>query len=200
MRFKIALPVLTLLVLFILSTPSAARCSCGSGASAGFNFLGDPSFNVDMTSFDDFSREHYLANEMEMSVSDDIDRAEKAGVKKDANNSNLSLDLDDGSRVDLILFPAGNDLFGRGEMALGGAGASGTGASNELGAVGTREEEGNRLILELVSLSEEPYLYRFDLQEDEGSFLGDYVKITPEGNATQGTAREVQAKKVVVIG
>jgi hypothetical protein len=192
-RFNVALLALMLLVLFILSAPSAARCSCGSGASAGFNFLGDPSFNVDMTSFDDFSREHYLANKMEMSVSDDIDRAEKAGVKKGANNSNLSLDLDDGSRVDLTLFPAGNDLFGRGEMAL-------EGTSKELGAVGTREEEGTRLILELVSLSEEPYLYRFDLQEDDGLFSGDYIKIAPEGKAIRGTAREVPTKKVVVIG
>ena len=155
MRFNVALLVLLLLALFILSAPSAARCSCGSGASAGFNFLGDPSFNVDMTSFDDFSQE-YLANKIEASVSDDIERAKKAGVKESANNSNLSLDLDDGSHVDLILFPAGNDLFGRGDMALGNA-------SEALGAVGTRE--GNRVILELVSLSEEPYLYRFDLQD-----------------------------------
>ena len=193
MRFNVALLVLLLLVPFILTAPSAARCSCGSGASAGFNFLGDPSFNVDMTSFDEFSQEYYLANKIEESVSDDIDRAKKAGEKESANNSNLSLDLDDGSHVDLILFPAGNDLFGRGDMALGSAGAS-----EALGVVGV--QEGNRMILELVSLGEEPYLYRFDLQGDESTFLGDYVKITPDGNAIQGTARGVSPKKVVVIG
>jgi hypothetical protein len=180
-----------LLVLFTLSAPSAARCSCGSGASAGFNFLGDPSFNVDMTSFDEFSQEYYLANKIEESVSDDIDRAKKAGAKESENNSNLSLDLDDGSHVDLILFPAGDDLFGRGDMTLGH-----TGTSEALGAIGVRE--GNRLIIEMTSLSGN--LYRVDLQGDEGAFLGDYVKITPEGNATQGTARGVPAKKVVVIG
>ncbi|HSD58753.1 MAG TPA: hypothetical protein VLB04_11275 [Methanotrichaceae archaeon] len=193
MRFNVALLVLLLLALFMLSAPSAARCSCGTGASAGFNFLGDPSFNVDMTSFDDFSQEYYLANKIEESVSDNTDRAKRAGVKESENNNNLSLDLDDGSHVDLILFSAGNDLFGRGDMALGNA-------SEALGVVGTRE--GNRVILELVSLSEEPYLYRFDLQEDENSFLGDYVKIAPEGKAMaiRGTARGVLPKKVVVIG
>ncbi len=189
MKFNVALLALLLLFLLILSAPSAARCSCGSGASAGFNFLGDPSFNVDMTSFDDFSQEYYLANKIEASVSNDIDRAKKVGAKESANN--LSLDLDDGSHVDLILFPAGDDLFGRGDMALGSAGTS-----EALGAVGIRE--GNRLIIEMISLSGN--LYRVDLQGDESAFLGDYVKITPEGNAIQGTARGVPAKKVVVIG
>lgn len=175
------------LILFIISAPSAAKCSCGSGASAGFNFLGDPSFNIDMTSFDEFSQASYLANRAEESVLDDIDREKKSGAKESINN--MSLDLDDGSHLDLVLFPAGKDLFGRGDMALGNA-------SEYLGAVGTKE--GNRLILELVSLSEEPYLYRFDLQEDGGAFLGEYVKIAPEGKAIQGIARGVLDKRVVI--
>lgn len=191
MKFNVALLALLLLFLLVLSAPSAARCSCGSGASAGFNFLGDPNFNVDMTSFDDFSKEYYLANKIEASVSDDIDLAKKSGVKKGANNSNLSLDLNDGSHIDLILFPAGDDLFGRGNMVSKSAGTS-----EAIGAVGVRD--GNRLIIEMISFSGN--LYRFDLQGDESAFQGDYIRITPEGNATQGTARGVPAKKVVVIG
>ncbi len=183
------------LMLFLLSVPSAARCSCGGGASAGFNFLGDPSFNVDMTSFDEFSRGSYLANKAEESVSGDIDRVKKAGAdtKEGRNNStnNISLDLDDGSHIDLILFPAGNDLFGRGNMS------SPAGASEVLGAVGIREEY--RLIMEMVSLKEEPCLYRFDLLEDDSAFLGDYVKITPEGRTIRGNARGVLDNKVMVV-
>ncbi len=186
MRFVIAF-----LVLFMISVPSAAKCSCGGGASAGFNFLGDPSFNVDMTSFDEFSRGSYLANKVEESVSGEIDRSKKADaedVKRGINN--ISLDLDDGSRIGLTLYPAGNDLFGRGDLTMGGA-------SEMLGAVGTRE--GYRLILELVSLEEEPCLYRFDLLEDESAFLGDYVKITPDGRTIRGSASGVLNNRVIVV-
>ncbi len=183
--------VTAFLILFMISIPSGAKCSCGGGASAGFNFLGDPSFNVDMTSFDEFSQGSYLANNVEESVSGEIDRAKRADAE-DAKRgiNNISLDLDDGSHVDLTLYSAGDDLFGRGDLAMGGA-------SETLGAIGIREEY--RMILELTSLKEEPCLYRFDLLEDESKLLGDYVKIMPDGKAIRGSASGVSDNKVVVV-
>jgi hypothetical protein len=182
--------VLFLIAAFLMllgAHPSAATCSCGSGASSSYNFLGDPSFDIDMMSLDGFSQAPYLANKQENSASADAaldevapDRAKKVKAKGATNSFNLSLDLDDGNHIDLILFPAGKDLFGRGDMAV----AQGHGVER-MGAVGALDE--NRLILELASLG--GALYRFDLLRNGDAVLGDYIKVTSDGKAIQGTAR-----------
>lgn len=207
MRFSIAL-----LALFIISVPSAARCSCGSGASGGYNFLGDPSFDVDMTSFDEFSQAAYVANEMEEPVSYDSGSAKEEGAEESMNNStnNISIDLDDGSHIDLILYPADENLFGKGVMisrdtdarsesaenasagnvSTGNVNAGNAGTPEALGVVGV--QEGNRLIVEMVSLSGD--LYRVDLRGDESGLSGDFAKITPDREVSRGSAKGAAKK------
>jgi len=187
---RVLLFLILLFLMLIDAHPSVATCSCSSGPSSSYNFLGDPSFDVDMMSFDEFSRASYVANMRENSDSSGAlvsevaaDTANDAGEDEEPsaiNNSlNISLDLDEDSHIDLILFPVGKDLFGRGHLAR-----EGIGAIEMLGAVGTQDE--NRLILELVSL--EGALYRFDLQKGGAAVLGDYVKVMPVGEAKRGTA------------
>lgn len=202
MRFYAAL-----LALFIVSFPSAAKCSCGSGASGGYNFLGDPSFDIDMTSFDEFSQATFVANKMKEPVSYDSGSAKEGSAKKDMNNSmdNISIDLDDGSSIDLVLYPAGENLYGMGNIIPGDAGAGSESAENAsagnvstgnvnansmgtpdaLGAAGVWE--GDRLIVEMVSLSGD--LYRVDLHENKSELSGDFAKITPNREVLWGTAK-----------
>lgn len=181
---KVFLLIVPILMLFG-AHPSAATCSCGSGGYSGFNFLGDPSFDIDMMSFDEFSQASYVANKLENTASadaalDEVALGRAKGARENGAMNNMSLNLDDGSHIDLILFPAGKDLFGRGDMAM-----AQESEVERMGAIGI--QDGNRLILELVSLS--GALYRFDLLEDGATVLGDYVKVTPDGKAKQGTAR-----------
>ncbi len=137
-----------------------------------------------MMSFDEFSRAAYAARTVQEPASFEIGSVKKGSAKEASPKgriNNISIDLDDGSRINLILYPAGGNLFGRGDMIPGIAGAS-----EALGVVGVLE--GDRLILEMVSPSGD--LYRVDLSGDESGFSGDFVKITPEGETAQGTAKE----------
>ncbi len=186
---------IALLALFIFSVPSEAGCSCSSGGDAGFNFLGDPTFDIDMTSFDEFSRASYAVSTMQEPTSFEIgsvkDGIVKEGIVEEASPkegiNNISIDLDDGSHIDLVLYPAGEDLFGKGEMTQRGTGIESANTSEALGVVGVLE--GDRLIIEMVSLSGD--LYRVDLSRGESGFSGDFVKITPEGETAHGNAKEV---------
>ncbi len=138
-----------------------------------------------MMSFDEFSRAAYTASTVQEPASFEIGSVKKGSAKRASPKeglNNISIDLDDGSRIDLVLYPAGEDLFGTGKLIPGNASSS-----EALGVVGILE--GDRLILEMVSPSGD--LYRIDLHGDENGFSGDFVKITPEGETAQGTARGV---------
>lgn len=197
---KASLIILICLMLFC-AHPSAATCSCDGGASSSYNFLGDSSFDVDMMSYEDFSRDYYLANKPENSAtaSSALNGAalalSKGAEAKDEPNGagsiSISLDLEEGSHIDAVLFNAGKDLFGSAQMAKDDASAV-----ESMGAIGAKDDE-NRLILELVSLKGE--LYRFDLKSGGKAVLGDYAKVMPDGTAKKGTAigtQEVENKEI----
>ncbi len=182
--------------LVLLGThPSAATCSCSSGGSSSYNFLGDSSFDIDMTSFDEFSRDVYeeigsrnSASPNRASSADALNNRDEDGemnLTARINRSiNISLDLNESSHVEFVLFPREIGLFGSGDMVRKG------GASEKLGAVGTTEE--SRLIIESVSTG--GALYRFDLLESGESVIGDYIKVMENGSTKVGTAIGVVGK------
>lgn len=150
-----------LCLLSICFQPSGAKCSCSSGGFGSYNFLSDPSFNIDMESPDDFIR------------------ASTTEVQKPRNlQSSLSLDLNDGRHIELALFQAGDYLFGRGNITT----EQGT---EQAGAFGSREELGQDI--ELVSIA--GALYRFNLTADGNMLEGNYTEILPDQKIIQGTAQ-----------
>lgn len=157
------------IILLLISLPSGAKCPCGSIAS-GFNYLGDSSLSIDTSSLDDPSQSAYLANKLEESVADSIDREKKSSTEYAI--STISLDLNDSSHIDIVLYPSGKDLFGNGSLTQ-------EGSVEPVGAVGALKED--RLEVDVVTLSAR--LYRFDLQENGSRLFGDCTVVDPDGTA-----------------
>ncbi len=157
------------IILLLISLPSGAKCPCGSIAS-GFDYLGDSSLSIETSSLDDQSQSAYLANKLEESVADNIDREKKSSIEHAA--SIISLGLNDSSHIDIVLYPSGKDLFGNGSLTQ-------EGSVEPVGAVGSRK--GDRLTVDVVTLGAK--LYRFDLQENESSLFGNCTVVDPSGTA-----------------
>ncbi len=172
------------IILLLTSLPSGAKCPCGSIAS-GFNYLGDSSLNIETSSLDDPSQSAYLANKLEESVADSIDREKKSSTEYAA--SIISLDLNDSSHIDIVLYPSGIDLFGNGSLTQ-------EDSIEPAGAVGIRK--GDRLAVDVVTLSAR--LYRFDLQENESRLFGDCTMVDPNGTALIRAARGYQIENIVI--
>lgn len=172
------------IILLLISLPSGAKCPCGSIAP-GFNYLGDSSLNIETSSLDDPSQSAYLANKLEESVADSIDREKKSSTEYSA--STISLDLNDSSHIDIVLYPSGIDLFGNGSLTQ-------EGSVEPVGAMGARK--GNLLAVDVVTLSAR--LYRFDLQENESHLFGNCTVVDPNGMALIRAAGGYQIEKIVI--
>jgi hypothetical protein len=149
-----------------------------------------------MMSYEEFSRSSYLENEKVQvgaastgTALNDVATG-PAGVEGESGEQNrvnksmnISLDLDDGSHIDLVLRPAGKGkgLLGRGDLIRDGEVET---ERESVNATGTQDE--NRLFLELVSQVEATY--RFDLQASGEAVLGNYTRVMPNGETKQGTA------------
>lgn len=159
-----------LCLLSICCQPSWAKCSCSSGGFASYNFLSDPSFDIDMESPDEFIR---------ASTTSETSGTSTAEVQRQRNlPSSLFLDLNDGRHIELALFQAEDDLYGRGNITT-------VQEAQQAGASISRSM--NDLNINLVSVA--GALYRFNLTADGSRLEGNYTEILPDQKIMQGTVQ-----------
>jgi len=158
--------LMILMILLLACEPaSAANCACSAGGSS-YNFLGDPSMDIDMDSYDEFVSSHYQAASVQAAETDAPSR--------------LILDLSDHSRVNLNLTQTAGKFSGQGSMIL--ANANETAPLQASGSL-----QGSRLDLELATAGGAQY--RFNLAKEGSAVMGNYSRIEPDGSKQSGIAQ-----------
>lgn len=159
--------VLILALIIASGTPAAARC-CSLGGGASYDYLGDSSMDIGMSSYDEFLRD----NAPNSSVS-----ADPSPDQKSANSGMLKLNLSDGASIDLQIESTDVSLTGIGNLTR----------SNEtlpVEAAGTLQER--ILALNITALGGE--VYRLGLGIDGSRIIGEYRLDLPDGEGINGTA------------
>lgn len=152
-----------LMILLLACTPAAAQCSCSGGGESSYNFLGDPSMDIDMDSYDEFVSSH----------------AREISIKavETAAQGRIILDLSDDGRADLTLLETGGKILGQGNITR-------FNETQSLEATGSLQ--GNKLAMDLTTSSGSRY--RLDLASEGRTLLGDYIRIEPGGERLSGIA------------
>ncbi len=150
---------------------SDAKCGCSLAGS--YNYLSDPSFDMNMNSYDEFVGASSQP-EAEGNI-ENIENVESLPAQTSLPGS-LSFDLDNSTHVDLALFRADEDLYGKGNITA-------ENETEQAGAVGSLIDK--RLVLNLVSIK--GVLYEFNLTVEGDRIDGNYSEIEPAGDASSGT-------------
>lgn len=149
---------------------AAAKCACSLGG-ASYNFLGDPTMDVNMEGYDEFARESVPTSSIAAlgnTVLPDV---------KMAAQSRLNLNLKDKSSIYLVLSKTQEGFSGDGSMDV----ANGT---ETVLAVGTLN--GNKLSLDVTASGGE--LYKFNLASEGSTVMGDFSEAQPDGVTSTGLA------------
>jgi hypothetical protein len=162
MRVQIAIFILILAA----SSPAASNCACSAGGGASYNFLSDPSMDISMDSYDEFLRE-------------DVPATGLSGLPdmRKAARSQIILNLDDNSHMDISLAARNDGFFGQGNMTQANE-------TDLVEATGTLKR--NRLLLDVASRS--GAFCRLDMAKEGSTVLGDYNLTLPNGKNIKGTA------------
>jgi hypothetical protein len=153
-----------LIIVLAVGSPAAAKC-CSLGGGASYNFLGDSAVDISMDSYDEFARETVPTNVV--AVPD---------VKK-AATSQISLNLLDNSRINLLLTQTEGRIFGQGNVTRGNV-------TRPVEAEG--KLQANKLSLDVTAIGGE--VYKFSLAAEGSTVLGDYNMASPDGERRNGTA------------
>jgi hypothetical protein len=158
------------LMLLACSPAAGAKCACSGGSGgASYNFLGDSAVDINMDSYDEFSRSYAPQSSVRTSV--------QAPAVETAQESKLSLDLADSSHVDLTLKNVLGEYSGDGTITR----VNGTEQAKATGKL-----MGQKLSLNLVTLSGTSY--KFSLAKEGSTVLGDYSEAEPLGENLTGIA------------
>jgi hypothetical protein len=99
--------LITLVLLFIFCGFSDATCACRSGGSgfAGYDFLGDPAVNMDMSTFDEFVSDNLGDLKSKVPAKNTSELRAKTFNAAYATKPvrNLSLNLNDSSRLSMFI-------------------------------------------------------------------------------------------------
>jgi hypothetical protein len=165
--FMTRLIVLILALIIAAGTPAPARC-CPLGGGASYDYLGDSSMDIGMSSYDEFLRD----NAPNSSVS-----ADPAPYQKSANSRSMKLNLSDGESIDLQIESTDVSLAGIGNLTR----------NKEIGPV---EAEGilQERILALNITAPGGEVYRLGLVIDGSRISGEYRLDLPDGEGINGTA------------
>jgi hypothetical protein len=162
--------LIAILILMLAAGPNAAaKCACSLGAS--YNFLGDPSMDVNMEGYEEFARENVQTSSIAalgITVIPDV---------KMAAQSRLNLNLKDKSIIYLVLSKTQEGFSGDGSITV----ANGT---ETVKATGTLE--GNKLSLDVTASGGE--LYKFNLASEGSTVMGDFSEALPNGVTSTGLA------------
>lgn len=151
---------------------AAATCACSLGGGASYNFLGDPTMDVNMDGYDEFARENVPTSSIAVPNSVGVPNV------KAAAESRLSLDLKDKSNIVLALSKTREGISGRGNMtAING--------TEPVLAVGRLM--GNKLSLDVTASGGE--LYKFNLASEGSTVMGDFSEALPNGVSLTGLAK-----------
>jgi hypothetical protein len=160
--------VLILAAIIAAGAPTADAGCCSVGGGASYNYLGDSSMDIGMSSYDEFLREN-VANS---SVSSAPARALKsAGLRM------LKLSLSGGEVMDLQIESIDESVRGNGSLTV----------NNETRAVdvaGTHNES----VLALNVTASGGEVYRLGLGINGSRIIGEYRRYLPDGAGTDGTA------------
>ena len=166
-----ALIAILMLILMLDGGLAAATCACSLGGGASYNFLGDPTMDVNMDGYDEFARENVPTSSIAISNSVVVPDV------KNAAQSRLNLDLKDKSSIYLVLSKTQKGIIGDGSMTA-------TNGTETVKAVGTLL--GNELSLDVTTGSGK--LYKFNLASEGSSVMGDFSEALPDGETYTGLA------------
>lgn len=153
-----------MILIIVAGSPAAAKC-CSLGGGGSYNFLGDPAVDIDMDSYDEFVRENVPAG---LAAVPDV---------RTAATSQLRLNLNDSSRIYLILSQAEGSISGQGNVTQG----NDTGPIKAVGKF-----QANKLSLDVTASGGE--FYKFSLATEGSTVLGEYRLAIPDGKRINGTA------------
>jgi hypothetical protein len=159
--------VLILALIIAAGAPAAARC-CSLGGGASYDYLGDSSIDIGMSSYDEFLRD----NAPNSSVS-----ADPAPDRKSANSSMLKLNLSNGESIDLQIESTDEGVAGKGDLTRNNE-------SRPVDAAGTLQER--ILALNITALRGE--VYRLGLGINGSRIIGEYRLDLQDGEGINGTA------------
>jgi hypothetical protein len=153
------------LMAFAIEVGAAAKCCSLGGGGASYNYLGDPS--MDMDSFDEFLRGN-----------DPLPGSVFRSDARTAKESRIKLNLNDGSHVDISLSKKGDQGY------TGSGNITKDGSMKPISASANIEKAGLLLKVSLEGGS----VYTFNLAVDNASVNGPYSQISPGRESLTGTA------------
>ncbi|MGV8174651.1 MAG: hypothetical protein ACP5OU_03015 [Methanothrix sp.] len=161
--------IVLILAAIIAAAAPTADAGCSSlGAGASYDYLGDSSMDIGMSSYDEFLREN-VANSSVSSA--------PASALKIASLRMLKLNLSGGGWMDLQIESIEESVRGSGNLTV----------NNESRAVevaGTLKES----ILALNATAPGGEVYRLGLGINGSRIIGEYRGYLPDGERTDGTA------------
>jgi hypothetical protein len=163
--------LIAILILMLAIGPNvAAKCACSLGG-ASYNFLGDPSMDVNMEGYDELARDNVQASSIAVQNSVVVPDV------KAAAESRLSLNLKGKGNIDLALSKTRESISGQGNMTA----INGTVPVKAVGKL-----EGNKLSLDVTASGGE--LYKFNLANEGSTVMGDFSELLPNGVSLTGLA------------
>jgi len=163
-----------LILITAANAPAAATCACSSGGGASYNFLGDSAMNINMDGYDEFIRDNVQSSSVAV-----------PNVQT-ASHSRLTLNLNDKSRIYLILSKNQGNISGEGSM-------TGVNGTQTAGAVGTLQ--GNTLSRDVTASGGEHY--KFKLAREGSTEMGDFNAILSNGERLNGLAEGKWRSEVI---